>query len=134
MVSKQSEDLPAHEHSLRRNTRVSENEVRDGRRGLQEGGLANDPKVPIPRSLLRRRGRPVLHADRDCKGEDGGDDRNETDPSEPGDLSQRLHAGEQETNDGAHGNEDGRAGCVERDGVQSDGSANDGRANDKDHD
>jgi hypothetical protein len=50
-----------------------------------------------PGSLLRCLGRTVLHTDGDTDGDDGRHDTDETGPSDPRDLVERLDGGEDET-------------------------------------
>lgn len=133
-----------------------EDQGRQRGRALGEGRVADERVVRDPDAARRGRSRAVLNSDGDGERQDcalvslsfngegcfdaqgpvgiltGGENGDEADPGEPGDLPQRLDAAEAESGDGGHRDEDGSAGAVGRYGVESNGGAEHAGASDED--
>ena len=113
-------------------TAVSEDECRDSRHGLGEGGCVEELVVGNPDTILRSEIRAVLDTDGDGDDEDGGDQGDETDPSEPRNTVESSDGSSQESNDHGNGDEDSSASSMLRQRVESNRETEHSRTSDTD--
>lgn len=115
-----------------RSTGIRENESRASSNGLSEAWVSDKVVVGLPVAVLGSEGRSVLNTNSDGDGEDGGDDADNADPGEPRNAAESLDTGKDETDNGSDDDEDGGAGTVEGEGVESDRDTEHGGTADED--
>ena len=111
---------------------VGEDECRDSRHGLGEGGSVEKLVVGNPDTILRSEVRAVLDTDSNGNDEDGDDQSNETDPSKPRNTVQSSDGSSEESNDHGNSDEDSSASSMLRQRVQGDGKTEHSRTGDTD--
>lgn len=115
-----------------RYTSEGEDDRADGRHGFSEGRASNEHPVGSEVSGLGSSSGALLKTGSDGDGEDGRKNREHADPREPGDLAESANAGNAEADDSSDCDEDGSAGPVGGNSVETNGNTKHSRTSNED--
>lgn len=99
---------------------VSKDNDVEGIDGVDKGRVCRCLDVNFERSSLRSGAGSFRYTACDSQSDDGRHNRDDSNPTDPGDLVERLDTGYQEGDDSADNNKDDCAGAVYGDGVHCD--------------